>query len=237
MNQHINESANSQTNQLTSLPAFQPPSLPTIIRWILLGGLLLAAVGAAFAPWVARPPAALMLTAPDLAEFVKFLPDVRNGSLRVYRLLFLLPLFTATSALPLFITAQRLAYPGWVRWPVLVSVVPLSLVLLPPVWSPTVLLSSEFRLQTIACAVCLGLITTTRWLGHTPRRLLIRLFLPLALAAPALAFWQFFVVRAAISRAYAGPILPGWGAWATVFGFVLTALAALLAMRRLSLTR
>jgi hypothetical protein len=152
-----------------------------------------------------------VLTAPDLAEFVKFLPDVRDGSLRVYRLLFLLPLFTAISALPLFITAQRLAYPGWVRWPVLVSVVPLSLTLLPPVWSPTVLLSSEFRLQTIACALCLGLIAATRWLRHTPRRLLLGLVIPLALAAPALALWQFFLVRAAISRAYASPDPPRLG--------------------------
>ena len=203
-------------------------------RWLLLAGLLLAATGASFAPWVARPSAALVLTAPDLAEFVKFLPEVRAGWLHIYRLAFLLPLFVATCALPPVITARWLAFPGWARWPVLASVVPLALTLLPPVWSPTVLLSAEFRPQTIGCAACLGLIAAVRWLRWAPRHLLMALLLPLALAAPALALWQFFAVRAAISHAYASPIFAGWGAWTTILGFTLTVLGGLLAARHLT---
>jgi hypothetical protein len=200
-------------------------------RWTLLGGLLLAAVGASFAPWVDRPPAALVLTAPDLAEFVKFLPEVRDGSLTVRRLLFLLPLFVATFSLPLVVAARRLAYPRRVRWPVLAAIVPLSLTLLPPVWSPGVLLSAEFRLQTIACVLCLGLIAAARWLGRLPLRPLVVSLVPPSLAAPALGLWQFLVVREAVARAYASPVVPGWGAWVTTVGFALSILGALLIAR------
>jgi hypothetical protein len=248
-NQGIRESGNRGINQPSNLPTFQPSNLPTFQpsnlpafqssnlsapgHWLLLAGLLLAAVGASFAPWVDRPAAALMLTAPDLAEFVKFLPEVRDGTLTVHRLLFLFPLFVATLALPLVVTNRRLAYPRWVRWTVLVAVIPLSLTLLPPVWSPSVLLSAEFRLQTGACILCLGLVATARWLGHIPLRPLITLLAPLSLVAPALTLWQFFGVRKAVAHAYSSPIVPGWGAWAIAVGFGLVVFGILLTLRDL----
>jgi hypothetical protein len=168
-----------------------------------------------------------VLTAPDLAEFVKFLPEVRNGTLAVHRLLFLLPLFVATCALQVLVTARQIAYPGWVRWPILVMAIPLSLSLLPPVWSPMVLLSAEFGLQTIGCTFCLSLVIVSRWLGRVPFRPLVALLALLSLAAPALALWQFFVVCEAITRAYASSIAPSWGAWATLVGFALTIIGVL----------
>ncbi len=196
-------------------------------RWLLLAGLLLAAVGSSFAPWVDRAPAALLLTAPDMAEFVKFLPEVRAGSLAVQRLFFLLPLAVVALSLPPVAAARQLAYPRWVRWPVLAAALPLALTLLPPVWSPPVFLSDEFRLQTAACGLGLGLIAVSPWLKGVPARWLAVLLLPLSLAAPALALWQFFVVQEAVTRAYAGPVVPGWGAWGTVAGFALVILGAL----------
>jgi len=200
-------------------------------RWLLLIGLLLAAAGASFAPWVDRPPAALKLTAPDLAEFVKFLPEVRDGGLTVQRLLFLLPLFATALGLPLIVVAHPLNYPRRVRWPVLALVIPLALTLLSPVWSPGVLLSAEFRLQTAGCLLCLGLVAASRWLRHLPTRLLLAPLFPLSLAAPGLALWQFFVVRQAVEHAYASHIVPGWGTWATIAGFALVILGALLIVR------
>jgi len=187
-------------------------------RWVLLGGCLLAAAGASFAPWVDRPPAALVLTAPDLAEFVKFLPEVRSGALPVHRLLFLLPLFVVTLSLSLVVMSPRLAYAAWVRRLALALVVPLSLTLLPPVWSPGVLLSAEFRLQTMACVLCLALVVASRWLRHLPPQPLTAFLLCLWLGAPLLALWQFWTVQAAVTSAYASPILPGWGGWATAVG-------------------
>lgn len=214
-------------SRVTDLTVHASTPLSNLSPWMLLGGLLLAAIGASFAPWVDRAPAALVLTAPDLAEFVKFLPEVRDKTFAVHRLLFLLPLFVATCALPMLVTAHRIAYPGWVRWPILVMTIPLSLTLLPPVWSPTVLLSAEFGLQTIGCAFCLSLVIVSRWLGRVPLRPLVALLAPLSLVAPSLALWQFYVVREAITRAYASSIGPGWGAWATLAGFTLTITGAL----------
>jgi len=213
---------------MTNFPTLQSSNIPIIMRWMLLGGLLLAAMGASFAPWVDRAPAALVLTAPDLAEFVKFLPEVRAGSLRVQRLMFLSPLFVTTLSLPVIIASRRLAYPRWTRWSILILSIPLALTLLPPVWSPGVLLSPEFRLQTLACLFCLGLIVIWRWLSDIPLRPLL-LFVALAsLAAPVLALWQFFTVREAISYAYASPIVPGWGTWFILAGFALVVLNVLL---------
>ncbi len=200
--------------------------------WLLLAGLLLAAVGSSFAPWVDRAPAALLLTAPDMAEFVKFLPEVRAGSLAVQRLLFLLPLAVVTLSLPPVAAARRLGYPGWVRWLALAATLPLALTLLPPVWTPAVFLSDEFRLQTAACGLGLGLIAVSPWLKGVPARWLAALLLPLSLAAPALALWQFLAVQGAVARAYAGPVAPGWGAWGTVAGFALAILGALLYLLR-----
>jgi hypothetical protein len=238
--QAMSESANSRpiaeaglhADQSSSHPDIQSSSLPIIVRWMLLGGLLLAALGASFAPWVNRPPAALRLTAPDLAEFVKFLPEVRDSSLRVHRLLFLLPLFVATFNLPMIVASRQLAYPRWVRWPVRILVIPLALTLLPPVWSPGVLMSPEFRLQTAACLLCLGLTALSRWLREIPiRPLLVFLAFP-SLATPTLALWQFFVAREAIARAYASPIVPGWGTWLTLVGFTVVILGAVIVAKR-----
>ena len=203
-------------------------NLTATTRWSLLAGLLVAAGGASFAPWVDRPPAALVLTAPDLAEFVKFLPEVRDGSIRVHRLLFLLPLFLATLSLPLTVSARRLAYPRWVRLPVLLITIPLSLTLLPPVWSPAVLLSGEFRLQTVACLLCLSLVVISRWLKYVPTRPLLVAMAVFSLFAPTLALWQFFVAQEAITSAYASPIVPGWGMWFMLAGYTLVIISALL---------
>jgi len=200
-------------------------------RWLLLAGWLLAAAGASFAPWVDRAPAALVLTAPDLAEFVKFLPEVRSGALAVQRLLFLAPLFAVALGAPLATTSARLAYPAWLRGLTAAAVVPLALTLLPPVWSPAVFLAGEFRLQTTACVLCLALAAASTWLRHLPFAPLALMLAALWLAAPAGALWQFRVVQTAISAAYAGPVVPSWGAWATLVGGALMGVGLLLAWR------
>jgi hypothetical protein len=75
--------------------------------------------------------------------------------------------------------------------------------------------------------LCLGLIVISRWLQDIPLRPLLVLLTLASLAASALALWQFFVAREAIAHAYASPIVPGWGTWLTLVGFVLVILSAL----------
>src|SRR6188474_2876552 len=66
--------------------------------------ILLALVGY-WAPWLTHPAAALRLNGYELSEWVTFLPGVRDGSLPLSRLLFLLPL--ACLALLLALAASR----------------------------------------------------------------------------------------------------------------------------------
>jgi hypothetical protein len=199
-----------------SIPAVPP--LWQTGRWLLILGWLGAAAGAACAPWVDRASAALVLTAPDLAEFVKFLPEVRGGALATERLLFLAPLFVVLGSAPLVVTSASLAYPGWMRVVALAIAAPLALFLLPPVWSPPVLLADEFRLQTAGCGMCLVLIIGSRWLSHLPTAVLRLSLPPLWLVAPLLAVWQLEQLQPAVSSAYGSSVAPAWGAWATLLG-------------------
>lgn len=183
-------------------------------------GWVLATSGATWAPWVERPAAALVLTAPDLAEFVKFLPEVRSGALEVQRLLFLAPLFLVTLGTPLVFGSVMPGSPSWLRVLARLAALPLALLLLPPVWNPHVLVSEEFRLQTLGCGICLVLAVVWRSQWHVPRFLIILLSLGW-IAAPSLAIWQFTRVQQAIAQAYASPVVPGWGAWSTLGGSLL----------------
>jgi hypothetical protein len=60
-------------------------------RTVQLGALGLALVGY-WLPWLTHPVAALRLNGYELSEWVTFLPGVRDGSLPLGRLVFLLPL-------------------------------------------------------------------------------------------------------------------------------------------------
>src|SRR6185369_540532 len=60
-------------------------------RLIQLAALALALVGY-WLPWLTHPVAALRLNGYELSEWVTFLPGVRDGSLPLTRLVFLLPL-------------------------------------------------------------------------------------------------------------------------------------------------
>lgn len=190
-------------------------------RWLLTAGVVLVGVGGSFAPWINRPPAALMLTAPDLAEFVKFLPEVRAGQLSLQRLFFLLPLFTAAVGLPLLASSGRLKYPLPVRLLMLAATVPLSLALLSPVWSPAVLTADEFRLQTIGASLCVLLAVLGLLGGRIPLRAAAFVLVPLSVPAAILPARQFYLAKAPIEAAYNSPVSLSWGAWACWLGLLL----------------
>jgi hypothetical protein len=77
-------------------------------------GLALAWSGY-WAPWIAHRAAALNLNGYELAEWITFLPGLRDGSLRLGRLDFLLPLscICLLTALAAWLTPNL---PGWARW-------------------------------------------------------------------------------------------------------------------------
>ena len=137
-------------------------------RAALVLGWALAAAGY-FGPWVAHPTAALTLTGVDMGEFVKFLPQVQSGSLgNVLRQGFYLPPLAVVVGIALLSGARQIAFPTWARVALLAAALPVSVQVLPPAWSPTTLLTAEFRAQAIALAAT-WLVLAGFWLwGRLP---------------------------------------------------------------------
>lgn len=188
--------------------------------WLSALSLLLTGLGGAFLPWIWREPVALQLTAPGLAEFVKFLPEVRYGQVFLQRLFFLLPLFLAMLALPLFSANHRLALPQWLRWAGRLVVIPLALAALSPVWTPAILIAAEFRLQTLLALSAVGLAVIAPLLKNLPLKGLVSLFIVAGLAAIILPMWQFGLIQPGVVEVYHQPVSLGWGWWLTVIGLI-----------------
>ena len=191
------------------------PVVSGIRNYLLCFGLLLTGIGGAFAPWLWREPVALQLTAPGLAEFVKFLPSVRTVQVEIQRLHYLLPLFVAMLFLPLFAANRELTLPRRLNWLMRLAVLPLSLAALSPVWTPTILLAAEFRLQTLLAGVAVGLAVIAPLLKWLPLKWLALLLTVGGAAAIALPYWQFTLVQADIAQTYHEPVSLGWGWWLT----------------------
>lgn len=194
---------------------------------LLALGLVLTGIGGAFAPWIWRESVALQLTGPGLAEFVKFLPEVRTGQVQVQRLYFLLPLFMAMLLLPVLSAQPRLPLPGWGRWFLRLVTIPLALASLSPVWTPAILVAPEFRLQTLLASIAIGLAVVAPLLKRLPPVIPALLAVGGGPAALGLPLWQFKLVQAGISQAYHEPVSPGWGWWLTAGGIVLSMVAGI----------
>ncbi len=188
--------------------------------WLLAMGLLLMGAGGAFLPWVWHSPVALQLTGPHLAEFVKFLPEIRTTQLQINRLYFLLPLFMAMLALPLLAENKALDLPIWLRWGLRLTVIPLALASLSPVWTPAILTAPEFKLQTGLALLAVGLAVIAPLFKHLPLKLLIPLLVVGTVVALLLAAQQFGRAQASISNVYNEPVFLGWGWYVTVWGGV-----------------
>jgi len=186
---------------------------------VLILGLALAIVGY-FGPWVDHKTAALVLTGQDMGEFVKFLPEVRAGTVLMIREFFYLPPFAAALGLILLMASKRLAYPLVVRAVILLAVLGLAWAMLPPVWTPQLLVTAEFRKQTVAIAFCLLLLIIHPVLRYLPPWLTAMAMMVLALLGAGPPLWQFFSIREAVNRAYGWPVQVGWGLWVTALGFL-----------------
>lgn len=195
--------------------------------WLLGLGLFLTGLGGAFLPWIWRAPVALQLTAPGLAEFIKFLPEVRYGQIHPQRLFFLLPLFFAMLALPLTLENQALSLPPWLRWALRLAVVPLALAALSPVWTPAILIAPEFRLQTGLALAAVALVLLAPLFRNLPRQGLALILIGSGLSAIILPVWHFSLVQAGMSEAYHQPVSLGWGWWVTAGGLIASSVGGL----------
>jgi hypothetical protein len=197
-----------------------------VFRKVAPLALALAFIGY-LAPWVNHRAAALVLSGQDMGEFVKFLPEVRAESVVMVRHFFYLPPFTVAIGLALSGGNRHLAYPWPLRTLMLLAVFPVSLTLLPPVWTPAVLTSSEFLLQFLAFLFCLVLAAGFWLVGRMPVSLVQAILGVLSPVAASLALWQFFTIRPAIDRVYGHPIEIGWGVALTALGLLAVSCLAL----------
>ena len=225
-----------ETAEIKSQPADQACNAPAGIRYSLLAVLLVAAL-AYWAPWVDHNTAALKLSGQDLAEFVKFIPEIRTGQIRFPRQMFYLPPFVCTLCLVSLAVNRCLAYPRWLRVGMLGLAVLILPGLLPPVWSrPQDLFTAEFRLQGFALVAGLSLVLAHGLFRGIPLRILAVIVAVLALAAILPTQWAFWRVWPLIWTAYATPTIRlGWGLWLTIAAW--TALFILAALLRLHLVR
>ena len=187
-------------------------------RWLLIFSLLALAIGGGFGAWVYRAPVALQLTPPGLAEYVKFLSEVRFGQLLIERLYFLLPLAVAAYSIPLIAVNEQLGLHWSLNWLLRLSVAPLALSLLSPIWAPDRLLNEEFRLQTFIAAGAIGLALFAFIFSKLSLRWLVLAVTLLSVRAVWLALQTFFLATEAIAATYASPISLGWGGWLTIAG-------------------
>lgn len=204
------------------------------VRLLLPAGWLLAAVGY-FGPWLAHSTAALTLSGVDMGEFVKFLPEVLDGSLQLTRQLFYLPPLAVVVSVALLSGSRRLQYPGLLQAALVALAVPVSLQLLPPAWSPASLMTEEFRTQTLALAVLWLLLAGFWFWGLLPSWLTGSLSALIALAASGFAAWQFALAKPAIDEVYGTAPSTGWGLWVCMVGLAITATASVLLVVRSSL--
>jgi hypothetical protein len=211
--------------------AVRPQRRLTVVRWLLPVGWALAAIGF-YGPWVAQPTAALTLSGVDMGEFVKFLPGLLDGSLSTVRQLFYLPPFACAVSVALLVGSRRLRFSWAVRVPALLLAVPVSLQLLPPAWSPSSLMTPEFRLQTVALGLCWLLLASFWLLGSLPPWLAGSLSALLCLMAMVMPAWQFLVVKPAIDDVYRLRPPVGWGFVLCLAGLGIMAVGSFLLVLR-----
>jgi hypothetical protein len=147
-----------------------------------------------------------------MGEFVKFLPQVQSGSLgNVLRQGFYLPPLAVVVGIALLSGARQIAFPTWARVALPALALPVSVQVLPPAWSPTTLLTAEFRAQAIALAAT-WLVLAGFWLwGRLPVWLTGAVSAILATTALAIVAWQLWLVKPAIDQVYGRPPAVGWG--------------------------
>ncbi|MBL7184319.1 MAG: hypothetical protein ISS50_07715 [Anaerolineae bacterium] len=186
-------------------------------------GIALALIGY-WGPWVNHKTAALVLSGLDMAEFVKFLPEVRASAEPMIRELFYLPPLAAALCLALMGGNRLWRFPLWARALMVIIAIALAIVVLPPYpFILQALNSDEFRRQFLMAAGCLAVIGGTLLYRRLSRAIVAGLLIIISLAGAIPALWQFLSIRSALDGVYSQPIHVGWGLWLTVAGFLFMA--------------
>jgi hypothetical protein len=207
------------------------PHFATVL--VLLGWLLI--VLGYWGPWIPASAAGLRVLGLDMAEYVKFIAEVRSGQITLTREVFYLPLAALSLSLSLLAHRPELRLPGLVRWGLNLLAVPAALAMLPPAWTPGLLTTPEFVKQTAAIGVCVvAAALSYPLLRRLPAKLAAGIILLLALLAVVPALLTFARLSPALDAIYGRELPSGRGLWQMSLGFALLGCGALLASRRSS---
>jgi len=121
-------------------------------------------------------------------------------------------------ALSLFAWRREMGYPLLARLGLFGVATVAALNLLPPAWTPGLLLTPEFRVQTGVLAGCLALVLVAPIAALLPVRLAGVTVLALVIAALYFPLAQFRWILPALADLYNQPLAPGWGYWVTETG-------------------
>lgn len=211
--------------------SIQAPHTENRLHKALPYAIFLSAVMALWsywAPWLPHPVAGLVVTGLDLAEYVKFLTTVRSGAIPVWREGFYLPLVVVSLTLSInaYRTSRGVFYARTIGSLVVAAVAALNL--LPPAWSPTLLLDPEFQLQTAALAFCLFAVLLSPMLALLPRSITQSMLAVLATAAALLPTAQFLRILPTMESLYNRPLQPGYGFYFSIASLLTLALLLLI---------
>jgi hypothetical protein len=219
-------------------------------RAVQLAALGLALVGY-WLPWLTHPVAALRLNGYELSEWVTYLPGVRDGSLPLSRLLFLLPLGCLalllaaasswqapqpprllTTTAPPVAPAERGGLAdllpgirGWSGWGLLALSLVCAFTVFPPYpYLLTAYADNEYRGQLFVAGLGVVLLLLALYL---PVDLKAILQLVLALVGGGLGLWSLLVLRPVASDLLGATWAIGLGWPIMLAGFALLALGGL----------
>ena len=205
---------------------------PALAAALVLLGWLLIVLGY-WGPWVPAAAAGLQVLGLDLAEYVKFIAEVRSGEIALRRELFYLPLIALSLSFSLLAHRPELRLPGWICWTLNLLAAPAALAMLPPAWTPALLATPEFIKQSLAMVVCL-MLALLSWplLRRLPAWAAAAAVLALAGLAVFPPLAAFASLSPALDAIYGQVVPAGRGLWQMPLGFALLAAGALLAAAR-----
>lgn len=202
---------------------------PLVATLLVVAGFILIAAGY-WGPWVWAEPAGLRILGLDLAEYVKFIAEVRSGQISVQREIFYLPLAALSLSLSLLAHRPELRLAKPLRWLANALAIPVALAMLPPAWTPPLLSTPEFIKQTIAIGFCLGAAALAYpLLRRLPWLLAQLLVTALAVAAIVWPIATFHRLRPALDAIYNQSITAGLGPLEMALGFTLLTIGIWLA--------
>jgi hypothetical protein len=147
---------------------------------------------------------------------------------------FYLPLMLLSASLSLLAHRPELRLPGAARWVLNLLAIPAALAMLPPAWTPPLLVSPEFLKQTIAIGGCVLIaLISFPILRRLPKAAPAVVILGGGVAAALLSLAAFIRLQPALDVIYSHPVAAGPGVWLVAAGAALLCIAsaALLLLR------